>query len=119
MTKLNRKGSAWCPNPTGKGGCKPGETRNPGGRPKWQTEARDAFKEDIPEARRILLGIMRDENAPHAARVSAANAILDRGLGKAPQSMDLNANVKNGDLAELLEEIDGKSRGLPRKEMLQ
>jgi hypothetical protein len=117
--KLNRKGGTWCPNPTGKGGMKPGETRNPGGKPHWVAEARDLFKENIEEARAMLLGILRDESAPHAARVSAANAILDRALGKAPQAMDLNANVKSGELAELLEEIDGASRGIPRPPAIQ
>ena len=34
---------------------------------------------------RVLVGIMRCEDATPAARVSAANAILDRGWGKATQ----------------------------------
>jgi hypothetical protein len=39
----------------------------------------------------VLVGIMRSKDATAAARVSAANAILDRGWGKAPQA------IENGD----------------------
>ena len=34
---------------------------------------------------KVLVGIMRSEDATAAVRVSAANAILDRGWGKATQ----------------------------------
>ncbi|WP_349630000.1 hypothetical protein [Bradyrhizobium tropiciagri] len=44
---------------------------------------------------------MRSTNATPAARVSAANAILDRGWGKAPQA------IENGDSAlELVHRIE-------------
>ncbi|MCL2657753.1 MAG: hypothetical protein FWD62_10115 [Betaproteobacteria bacterium] len=32
---------------------------------------------------------MNDENAPQAARISAANALLDRGYGKPQQAVEL------------------------------
>ncbi len=35
-----------------------------------------------------LVGVMRSKNATHAARVSAANAILDRGWGRPPQALE-------------------------------
>jgi hypothetical protein len=35
---------------------------------------------------KVLAGIASAENAPPAARVQAASALLDRGWGKAPQS---------------------------------
>ena len=35
-----------------------------------------------------LVGVMRSRKATHAARVSAANAILDRGWGKPPQALE-------------------------------
>jgi hypothetical protein len=34
----------------------------------------------------VLAGIMNEAKAPHAARVSAAQALLDRGWGKAVQA---------------------------------
>jgi hypothetical protein len=40
----------------------------------------------------VLVGIMRCKDATPAARVSAANAILDRGWGKAPQSLESGAD---------------------------
>ena len=42
----------------------------------------------IPTAIRVLVGIMRCKDATPAARVSAANAILDRGWGKATQPLE-------------------------------
>ena len=37
-----------------------------------------------PHALKTLFTISKDERAPHAARVSASQAILDRAYGKAP-----------------------------------
>ena len=75
---------------------------NPGGKPKNPKAIRDRqvmadVKElsrlEGPEAVRQLAAIMKDERAPHAARVSAANSLLDRGYGRPPQSVDVTANV--------------------------
>ncbi|MEE8203528.1 MAG: hypothetical protein V3R74_07195, partial [Alphaproteobacteria bacterium] len=38
------------------------------------------------KAVKVLVGIMSQSKAPAAARVAAANALLDRGWGKAAQS---------------------------------
>jgi len=35
----------------------------------------------------VLAGVMNEPEAPHAARVAAANSLLDRGWGKAPQAI--------------------------------
>lgn len=35
-----------------------------------------------------MAGIMNEPSAPHAARVSAANSLLDRGWGKAEQKLE-------------------------------
>jgi hypothetical protein len=49
----------------------------------------------------VLAGIMRSKEATPAARVSAANAILDRGWGKAAQA------IENGEGAlELIHRIE-------------
>ena len=50
----------------------------------------------------MLVGVMRSKDATAAARVSAANAILDRGWGKAPQA------IQNGDdgAFELIQRIE-------------
>ena len=42
----------------------------------------------------LLVGIMRQPKAPPAARVMAANALLDRGWGKAAQFVDVQGEIK-------------------------
>jgi hypothetical protein len=44
-----------------------------------------------------LAGVMQDEKAPPAARCTAAMALLDRGWGKSPISIDLNARTVDAD----------------------
>ncbi|MDE5443753.1 hypothetical protein GWG65_20330 [Bradyrhizobium sp. CSA207] len=55
------------------------------------TEIRSLARSHTRTAIRVLVGIMRSDDATPAARVSAANAILDRGWGKATQP------IENGD----------------------
>ena len=43
----------------------------------------------------VLSGIMNEPGAPHSARVAAAQALLDRGWGKAPQSLEITGEVKH------------------------
>jgi hypothetical protein len=40
---------------------------------------------------------MLDKDAPHAARVTAANSILDRGYGKPAQALSLELQRRNFD----------------------
>lgn len=49
------------------------------------TEIRSLARSHTETAIRVLAGIMQQEDAPPAARVSAAGAILDRGWGKPTQ----------------------------------
>jgi len=59
------------------------------------TEIRSLARSHTRTAINILVGIMRSKEATPAARVSAANAILDRGWGKTPQA------IQNGDEGSL------------------
>jgi hypothetical protein len=89
---------------------RPGQSGNPTGRPKRSTtiEARRIYR-DVADAARELTGdaintladIMKNPNAPAAARVSAAQALLDRGYGKPAQAIEVNAEP---DLAHLSDE---------------
>ncbi len=55
--------------------------------PKKVTEIRSLARSHTRTAINVLAGIMRSKDATAAARVTAANAILDRGWGKAPQAL--------------------------------
>lgn len=59
--------------------------------PKSITQIRSLARSHTRSALNILVQIMRNKDATPAARVTAANAILDRGWGKAIQA------IENGD----------------------
>jgi hypothetical protein len=63
-----------------------GVSGNPGGRPKVLGDVQELARQKSPEAITPLANIMHDEKAPPAARVAAANALLDRGYGKPTQT---------------------------------
>ena len=68
---------------------------------KTPTEIRSIARSHTRTAINVLVGVMRCKDATPAARVSAANAILDRGWGKAPQALE------NGDAPlELIHKIE-------------
>src|SRR6185369_2991219 len=62
-----------------------GISGNPGGRPKVLGDVQELARQKSPEALTTLANIMHNEKAPPAARVAAANALLDRGYGKPTQ----------------------------------
>ena len=66
------------------------------------TEIRSLARSHTRTAIRVLVGIMRSDDATPAARLSAANAILDRGWGKAAPP------IENGDggMVELIDRIE-------------
>ena len=59
--------------------------------PKAVTEIRSLARSHTRTALNVLVAVMRNTKATPPARVAAANAILDRGWGKAAQA------VENGD----------------------
>ncbi len=56
--------------------------------PRAVTEIRSLARSYTRTALNVLVGVMRSKDATHSARLAAANAILDRGWGRAPQSLD-------------------------------
>ena len=64
---------------------KKGESGNPGGRPKVIAEVKELARAHTGEAIETLVSIMTNQKSAPAARVSAANALLDRGFGKPAQ----------------------------------
>lgn len=55
---------------------------------KAPTQIRSLARQHTESALKVLAGIMNQEAAPHAARVSAATALLDRGWGKPTQTIE-------------------------------
>jgi len=54
---------------------------------KTPTEIRSLARGHTETALNVLAGIMNEREAPHAARVAAANSLLDRGWGKPTQPL--------------------------------
>lgn len=68
--------------------------RKPGAKNKITADVKEAAQAFTNDAIETLASIMRAEEQPAAARVAAANALLDRGHGKPKQSVDVEADVK-------------------------
>ena len=75
---------------------KPGQSGNPGGRPKEVGEVRELARGYTVQAISTLASIMLNEDAKGSERVAAATALLDRGYGKPAQTVagDPDAPVK-------------------------
>ena len=66
---------------------------------KTTASIREAAQQYTDEALKTLVDVMGDETAPPAARVAAANSLLDRGHGKPRQELDVD---HKGDLTHLI-----------------
>lgn len=92
----------------GKGGkrstsFKPGQSGNPAGRKPVTVDGihvPSLAKEFGPAAIRTLNEIMASTDAPHSARVRAAEALLDRGYGKAPATVNTTVHKAASDLSD-------------------
>lgn len=76
-----------------RGGARPGAGRPKGVPNKATASIREAAREYTEQALLTLAEVMVDEEQPAAARVSAANALLDRGYGKPSQSVDVTGDM--------------------------
>lgn len=80
-----------------RGGARPGAGRRKGTPNKATADVKEAASVYSASAVETLAEIMQDPEHPAAARVSAANALLDRAHGKPKQSVDVDG-VLNGAL---------------------
>ena len=81
------------------------------------TEIRTLARSYTKAAINTLVGIMRQPKAPPAARVMAANALLDRGWGKAAQLVAVDGEIKQ--LVEVkLNVVSPASRALPKTDVI-
>jgi hypothetical protein len=69
---------------------------------KTPTDIRSLARSHTEAAIKVLVGVMGQTDSPPAARVSAANSILDRGWGKPAQPIE---NGEDGPL-ELMHRIE-------------
>lgn len=65
-----------------------GQVANPLGRPKEVHHVKELARKHTVEAVETLAEIMADKKQKASARVAAANALLDRGYGRAPLTFD-------------------------------
>lgn len=92
-----------------RGGKREGAGRPAGARTKATADVKEAAQVYTDEAIRTLAEIMRSSEHPAAARVSAANVLLDRGHGKPKQSVDVDAKVE----ADVITRIELVAPDLP------
>lgn len=75
---------------------KPGETRNPGGRPKRQTHIVALAREYTESAILTLVYIMTRSRASDAEKRSCAIELLNRGWGATPRSLAIFGDLGGG-----------------------
>ena len=87
---------------------KKGQSGNPGGRAVTRTKdgrtLSELAREHTEEAVETLLEVMRDKDAPAAARNGAASHILDRGWGRPQQTVAIETQEENLDLSGMNDE---------------
>lgn len=71
---------------------KKGQSGNPGGGRVQSRSVTLLAREYTDDAMETLIAIMEDPDAPKSSRVSAAQTVLDRGWGKAPQTVNVSTN---------------------------
>ena len=91
--------------PGGRGGTlrpwQPGQSGNPEGMNKARREAHRLARTAAPDAMAVLIERMNDPAEDSRVRTVAANAVLDRGLGKAKESPPEDDDKEDIDLSHL------------------
>lgn len=88
-----------------------GQSGNPGGQRKSGYSVSRAAREHTDDAIATLASVMMDEKAPHTSRVAAAAHLLDRGHGKAHQTINVR-QLEDMTPEELTDEFDACLSGL-------
>jgi len=72
----------------------PGQSGNPGGRPKALIDVIDLARQHTADAVHALCEVASQADAHPAARVAAAVALLDRGWGRPSQAIESSVHVQ-------------------------
>lgn len=88
-----------------------GESGNPGGRPKVLAEVIELARQHAPSAI-VELARLASKAKSESARIAAIRELLDRGYGRARQTMEVYA-PEIDPIRMLLDEIDAQSRKSP------
>jgi len=86
---------------------KPGQSGNPGGRPKAIAEVRELAQQHTATAIKRLVAILENEKSTDAAAVSAAREVLDRAVGRAEQSISQNMTLRSESAADYKPDYSG------------
>src|SRR5918995_6833448 len=111
MTVVENRSETTRGGVTGRG-FKPGQSGNPGGRPKGLSKrVRELVGEDGEKIVEFMTSVMADESARKADRLEAAKWLADRGFGRAIQGLEVDvaqrhyfdiAQISTEDLEALL-----------------
>ena len=93
-----------------------GKSGNPGGRPKVLGELQELARHHAPEVIAELARLALKAKS-ETARIAAGRELLDRGFGRARQSMEVSLPEKNI-VQIMLAEIDARNRESDRKNAL-
>ena len=88
---------------------KPGQSGNPGGRPKVVAEVQELARQHAPAAI-AELGRLALKARNETTRVAAIRELLDRGYGKPRLGVELTSPPSTEPIQQLLDEIDECSR---------
>ena len=72
---------------------RPGQSGNPGGRPKNTALLRQLAQDQAEANVRALVEVRDNRRAPASARIAAVRELFDRGFGKAIQTVDGKADL--------------------------
>ena len=78
-----------------------GISGNPRGRPKRDYDLAALARTHTEAALNTLVEVMSDQKSPASARVQAATSPLDRGYGRAPQSIEVDQRRSLSDELEI------------------
>jgi hypothetical protein len=79
------------------GKFKPGQSGNPGGRPKVVSEIQAAARLEGLASIKTLVEIRNNKKNSTAVRIAAANSLLDRGYGRPAQVIDATMHKQSMD----------------------